>query len=610
MLADSDGQEGSNGTLRAASNGSGSRPVEGGAATTSNGARKAAPSEAMNGSSQNGKEPSKALPHAYRGHSREEVTRILIQALSDMGYSEAAQSVSRDSGYDLESPTVAAFRAAVLDGAWSRAEELLAGALVIGESQQSGNGLVLAPGADRNIMRIWLRQQKFLELLERRESSRALVVLRSELTPLCAEQHQKLHFLSSLLMCQSPEDLKFKANWDGALGQSRRILLSELSRCISPSVMLPESRLAVLLEQVKESQIGNCLFHTSSRPPSLYSDHLCDKSQFPTEVIYELDKQPGELWQVVFSHDGTKLASCGSDKSVYIWAVPSFEVLHRLDAAQEKGVGDVAWSPDDSMLVTCGMDHDAKIWNIETGACIKVLDRFVEPVSSCVWAADSRSFILGTFDVTKSLSQWDLRGERVFNWPKKHRTQDLAASPDGRWLVAMDEQSHLYIYNLATRELEYEMELKSRATSISVSHDSRFLLVNQVDGIAQLIDIASRESIQKYTGGMGGEYTIRSSFGGANESFVISGSEDGNLCIWHKSTGIPVERLSAHQPRCNAVSWNPNDPCMFASCGDDGKIKIWSNKERLRSITRSIQANGDSRSSNGWRSAAEEAGEV
>jgi hypothetical protein len=34
--------------------------------------------------------------------------------------------------------------------------------------------------------------------------------------------------VNSLLMC-SPEDLKIKANWDGANGQSRHILLSELS---------------------------------------------------------------------------------------------------------------------------------------------------------------------------------------------------------------------------------------------------------------------------------------------------------------------------------------------------------------------------------------------
>ncbi|KAK3326284.1 WD40-repeat-containing domain protein [Apodospora peruviana] len=604
MLADVDGQDASNGARRAVSNGS--RAEEDFAASTSNGVRKTT-AESMNGSTQNGKEVAHARPSTYHGNDREEVTRILIQALSDMGYHAAADSVSRDSGYELESPTVAAFRTAVLSGAWGRAEELLSGAVSTGERQQLGNGLVLATGADRNVMRIWLRQQKYLEHLERRETSRALTVLRGELTPLCSEQHQKVHFLSSLLMCQTAEDLKAKANWDGAYGESRHILLSELSKCISPSVMLPEHRLAVLLDQVKESQISNCLFHTSSQPPSLYSDHVCDRSQFPSEVLVELDKHSGEVWQLGFSHDGTRLASCGMDRNAIIWRVPSFDVMHKLEAAESGEVCNIAWSPDDTMLITCGRDRYAKIWNAETGACIKTLDRFEEPVSSCVWLPDCRSFITGSFDKDRSLCQWDLNGNRLHIWTRKHRTEDLAISPNGHWMVAMDEQNRLHVYNIISRAQEYELDVGTRPTSISISADSRLLLVNKTDGEARLFDILSREAIQVYRGHSGGEYTIRSAFGGANESFVISGSEDGHVCIWHKASGIPVERLEAHQPRCNSVCWNPADSCMFATCGDDGKIKIWSNKERKRTLSQksSNGTTGRTGPQNGWRNLGE-----
>jgi hypothetical protein len=179
-----------------------------------------------NNSAIRGNEPSSK----YFGHDREEVTRLLIQALSDMGYRTAADNVSQESGYELESPTVAGFRSAVLTGSWPRAEELLAGASL--ETEDPGNGLVLAPGADPNAMRFWLRQQKFLELLEQKDTSKALIVLRSELTPL-SHDTGKLHFLSGLLMCRSVEDLMAKAEWDGASGQSRKLLLSELSSTFS-----------------------------------------------------------------------------------------------------------------------------------------------------------------------------------------------------------------------------------------------------------------------------------------------------------------------------------------------------------------------------------------
>ncbi|KAK5993297.1 WD repeat-containing protein 26 [Cladobotryum mycophilum] len=553
---------------------------EGDSSIATNGSRKAG--FMMNGSS-NGEKRSTAgavqFP-TYFGHNREEVTRILIQALTDMGYQTAADSVSQESGYDLENPTVAAFRSAVLAGSWAEAEQLLGGATTADGQGEEGNGLILSPGSDKNVMRFWIRQQKFLELLEQRDTSRALMTLRGELTPLYQDT-AKLHFLSSLLMCRSTEDLMAKANWDGARGQSRKKLLSDLSRCISPSVMLPESRLAVLLQHVKQSQIDTCLYHTAASSPSLYSDHLCDRRHFPSEVALELSDLDGEVWQVQFSHDGTKLAASGSLNFVVIWDTTTFTVTATLpDHGKDAGVCNVAWSPDDSMIVTCSFDKHVRLWDAKTGSLLKMLKQFQEPVSACVWASDSRSFVLGCLDKNQGLSTHHVHDDLVIDWNKKHRVQELCGSPDERLLVAVDDLHTIHVYDAATRELEYHLELTSRPTSVSISLDSRHLLVNKQDGEAQLIDLTTRNAVQKFLGHTGGDYLIRSAFGGANESFVISGSEDGNILIWHKNIGAAVERLPGHLPRCNAVSWNPADPCMLASCGDDGRIKIWTNRAR------------------------------
>lgn len=568
MYTDVDPASASNGTSKAFANGK----MRISPTSSTNGNHKPA---ATNGSSKI------RAPDTYFGHDREEVTRILIQALSDMGYQDAAESVSKDSGFELENQTVSAFRSSILDGAWAQAEDLLTGATSADSRQtQGGNGLVLSHDADRSLMRFWIRQQKYLELLEERNTSRALAVLRNEVTPLYQDP-QKLQFLSSLLMCPNPADLKATANWDGAYGTSRQILLSELSKCISASVMLPEHRLAVLLQQVKQNQIGMCMYHSSSDSPSLYSDHACDRRQFPSETVIELDHHEDEVWQVAFSHDGTKLASCGGDRQVIIYDVPSFKVLHTL-GEHDGGVGNVAWSWDDSMLVTCCQKKEARLWDTTTGALLRTIKSFSEPVSSCVWAPDNQSFILGSLDKEQSLSQWDIHGQKILDWLPHHRVEDLAASPDGRWLVAMDDQNHIHIYNFRKRDLEYSIDLQTRLTSVSISADSRFVLINHKNAVAQLFDLALKEPVQSYTGHTGGEFIIRTAFGGANESFVISGSEDGTINIWHKATAMPVVKLSGHQPRTNAVAWCPTDPCLFASCGDDGKIKIWSNDEWAR----------------------------
>lgn len=151
-------------------------------------------------SATNGSVKSPVLSPTYFGHDREEVTRILIQSLHDLGYSDAADSLSRESGYELESPAVAAFRSAVLAGQWAEAEHILLESFDTtdaddGPSPPAWGKLCLAESADRNEMLFLLRQQKFLEFLEARDLGAALMVLRQELTPLNHNIAQ-LHALS------------------------------------------------------------------------------------------------------------------------------------------------------------------------------------------------------------------------------------------------------------------------------------------------------------------------------------------------------------------------------------------------------------------------------
>lgn len=527
------------------------------------------------------------LKTSYFGHDREEVTRILQQALLDLGYEKSALVLREESGFELESPAVAEFRNAVIQGDWAHAEELLLG----GSAGQSGLGLALRNGVDMSGMRFWLRQQKYLELLEKRETGSALMVLRLELTPLYQDTG-KLHFLSSLLMCQSADDLKAKAEWDGAAGNSRYNLLSDLCKCVSPSVILPEHRLAVLLQQVKNHQIASCLYHNTASSPSLYQDHTCDRTQFPSHSVIELDRHSGEVWQVKFSNDGTKLASCGEDGTCIIYEVGTFDLLQTL-ITSELGICSIAWSPDDSLIVTCANDKHATLWNSSTGVSRRKLPKFGEPVSSCVWAPDGQSFVTGCLDKERNLCQWNLNGQLVYDWGRTHRVQDLAVSNNGHYLVALDNETKIYVYNFVTRELEYQLDLKYKMGSVSISQNSRQLLVNKLNGEIRMIDLDTRQTIREFKSGEdGGHYVIRSSFGGANESFVVVGSEEGYIYIWHKESGKLIEKLEGHRKGCcTAVSWSPVDPCMFATAGDDTKVRIWANLDKFPTRTDELSIN-------------------
>lgn len=128
--------------------------------------------------------------------------------------------------------------------------------------------------------------------------------------------------------------------------------------------MIPDHRLAVLLDYVKRNQINQCLYHNTPSPPSLYSDHLCDRNDFPLRPTIELSQHSDEVWYCGFSHDGTKLVTTSLDHSVIIYDTSTFSVLHKL-MEHDAGVAQASWSPDDSKLITCSQDKKARVWSVE-----------------------------------------------------------------------------------------------------------------------------------------------------------------------------------------------------------------------------------------------------
>jgi WD40 repeat protein len=206
---------------------------------------------------------------------------------------------------------------------------------------------------------------------------------------------------------------------------------------------------------------------------------------------------------------------------------------------------------------------------------------------------------------------WDMEGELRESWNDiAIRVTDAAVTPDMRRLVAVgmgynpppalaranvrdasppivsngngnavvprSPENRMIIYDLKTGQVELSVHMEGELTSVKISEDSRYALINHAPDEIHLWDLEEFRLARKFTGQRQGHHVIRSCFGGIDGNFVISGSEDRNVYVWHRDTGTLLEVLEGHGlGSVNSVAWNPRNKRMFASCSDDNTIRVW-----------------------------------
>jgi WD40 repeat protein len=163
--------------------------------------------------------------------------------------------------------------------------------------------------------------------------------------------------------------------------------------------------------------------------------------------------------------------------------------------------------------------------------CIAYINDFTYPCTTAAWAPSGKHVIIGSQDDKIGCSIWDTEGSQIHNFCEdgsKLRVNDLAISPNGQRLVVISETS-IIVFNYRSYERLCEWRFDDvKLTSVEISQDSRHMLVSMNPDKIRLMEIDTGEVIQSFEGHQQKQFIIRSSFGGANENFVVSGS-DGML---------------------------------------------------------------------------------
>ncbi|MHC4508192.1 MAG: WD40 domain-containing protein [Planctomycetota bacterium] len=401
-----------------------------------------------------------------------------------------------------------------------------------------------------------------------------------------------------------------------------------------------------------QDEISNLNFRLGQRKPPVATRRV-DLAPGPALVSAALVREPslprgieswtletcghrGQIAKLVYSPDGSWLASAAHDGTIRLWD-PLSGQLSQVLVDPNAPVLDLTWSQDVTSLRGSNPGDGAWqfTWDIEAGRIERPDQAPSEGdwhnASRASWSADE-PLLARTIDEVAGLLDIDLPpGLRTVRRP----ITALALCPERNRLAVGDYDGTIRFLDAKSGQLQH---IRTAAwcgpvQALCFSPDGKVLATCAGLGTVCLWDTHCWESLRKFEAGgiTGGSASIASSIAwapdgtaiaransnqrvvevldsqsgelahtlsvGAHDiamvswspdgTFVVVATEGGPVHLWdvQSDSDEPLATLPAHSGNVNALAWEPEGQSLITT-GDDGKIEVWEPRSgtRIRSI--------------------------
>mmetsp|Transcript_14479 Transcript_14479/g.17608 ORF Transcript_14479/g.17608 Transcript_14479/m.17608 type:complete len:475 (+) Transcript_14479:169-1593(+) len=283
------------------------------------------------------------------------------------------------------------------------------------------------------------------------------------------------------------------------------------------------------------------------------------------ECTAQLEGHENEVKDVTWNCTGTLLATCGRDKSVWIWEC----FLPGTIGADGNGSTDfVSGGNGDFECVAVLQSHDGDVKSVEfapshghfgDGDEILISASYDDTIK--VWAEDDGEWYC-------ALTLANVHTSTIWT---------IALSPSGVRMVSGSADCSLAVWRFYT------------------SNEKQMMLSNNQDdnGTTSENDMPS-EGVWKCVGKLPSAhkqpvYTVHCAPSRAGHGRIASGGGDDTINIYREIDSSPDAPLftldtsvkKAHNGDINCIRWHPLDGTLLASGGDDGLVKIWKFSQSL-----------------------------
>lgn len=253
----------------------------------------------------------------------------------------------------------------------------------------------------------------------------------------------------------------------------------------------------------------------------------------PPPILWKQQSHVDRVNSVVFSPDGSVLASGSSDRLIHLYRVSDGALLQTLNATApdigRNAIECVRFSPDASKLATCSYAK-IQIWRVSDGALLHTMTNHTDWVLSLAFSPDGSYMASGSFD------------KKIFLW----NTSD--------WSIRQT-----FSHNGQVRAVAYSSDNVHLATGAG---DSDVRVWHVPDG-------PLHETLVDHWG------DVESVAFSPNGQIIASGSQDNTIKLWDMNTATLIRTLTGHTYFVYSLAFSPDGKTIASAAGVDDTVKIW-----------------------------------
>lgn len=297
----------------------------------------------------------------------------------------------------------------------------------------------------------------------------------------------------------------------------------------------------------------------------------------------------------------------GSGFDIVEWDLNLGKSIKRL-AGHTAKVCQAKYVPDGQKIVSVANDYTARIWDAKSGdtlgsAPMGIGVYPVQPFASILAIApDGQYFVKGhsqgLSQETPILSLWNLKDVSLkgMMWDGgsvRVSLNDLAFSPDGKWLAALEADA-IFLWDMGSNKLvwQHKPEISPTFKAIAFSTDGSQLATNTSSGLVQFWDASTGKLIAEYSldqekidnpyakdvlwlaiHGQAKNWFSEIVFS-QNGKWMATTDQDKLIRIWDVQSHRPIQTLYGHDNSVTSLDFSP-DSRWLISASEDNTVRFW-----------------------------------